>query len=125
MKHNENEMEIDSPSTSTTGTFILLSLFLRLYCNLQQLYKWQIDLYELATTKMMALPQIDENNTIDEKKPKERIIQMLDMFESHVERLRKEAARLEEEKDNLLASLDSIRHTDSLKDLDECMCIKQ
>lgn len=70
-------------------------------------------------SRIIALPHIDENNTLEDKKPKEKLIEMLDMLESHVERLRKEAAHLEEEKDSLLASLDSLRHTDTLRDLDE------
>ncbi|GLV33269.1 uncharacterized protein CBL_08437 [Carabus blaptoides fortunei] len=69
--------------------------------------------------KVIALPQIDENNALSEKGPKERMVEMLDMLETHVEHLRKEASRLEEEKDGLLASLDTIRHTETLKELDE------
>lgn len=67
----------------------------------------------------MALPQIDENTALDNKSIKEKLIEMLDMLESHVEKLRKEAAQLEEQKDEILASLDSLRHTDSIKDIDE------
>lgn len=67
----------------------------------------------------MALPKIDENNALDNKTTKEKLIEMLDVLESHVERLRKEASNLEEEKDKILASLDSLRHTDAMKSIDD------
>lgn len=47
------------------------------------------------------------------------MLEMLDKIEAHVERFRKEATQLEEEKDKILASLDSIYHTDSVKTLEE------
>lgn len=68
---------------------------------------------------LQTLPKIDENNTMDNKPPKERILSLLDLLESHVEKLRKEAAQLEEDKDQLLATLDSVRHTDLMNQLDE------
>lgn len=68
---------------------------------------------------LQTLPKIDENNTMDNKPPKERILTLLDLLESHVEKLRKEAAQLEEDKDQLLATLDSVRHTDLMNQLDE------
>lgn len=42
------------------------------------------------------------------------------MLEGHVEKLRRDAVRLEEDKDALLASLDSIRNADLIGDLIEC-----
>ncbi|XP_044265662.1 BAG family molecular chaperone regulator 2 [Tribolium madens] len=64
-----------------------------------------------------GLPKIDENNTVDPKSPKERVLELLDILESHVEKLRREAAQLEEDRDHLLSSLDSVRNTDLIVDL--------
>ncbi|EFA05854.1 BAG family molecular chaperone regulator 2 [Tribolium castaneum] len=64
-----------------------------------------------------GLPRIDENNTVDPKSPKERVLELLDILESHVEKLRREAAQLEEDRDHLLSSLDSVRNTDLIVDL--------
>lgn len=47
-------------------------------------------------------------------------MELLDILEGHVEKLRKDAVRLEEDKDSLLASLDSIRNADIVSDLIEC-----
>lgn len=49
-----------------------------------------------------------------------RFFSLLDQLENHVERLRREAARLEEERDGLLATLDSLKNSESMSDLDEC-----
>jgi len=65
------------------------------------------------------MPRIDENNSLESKPPKEKILEILDMLESHVEKLRKEAAQLEEDKDQLLTTLDSIKHADLMNQLDE------
>lgn len=70
------------------------------------------------------LPKIDENNTFDSKNPKERVIELLDILESHVEKLRKEASQLEEDRDQLLSSIDSVRNTDVIAELEESRCIK-
>lgn len=75
--------------------------------------------YNYAGPSSLALPQIDENNVLENKNPKDEMLEMLDKLESHVEKFRKEAAQLEEEKDKILASLDSIRHTDSVKNVNE------
>lgn len=64
-----------------------------------------------------GLPKIDENLTLESKPPKQRLVEVLDMLEGHVEKLRKEAIRLEEERDSLLASLDSVRTTEILAEL--------
>lgn len=40
-------------------------------------------------------------------------------MEVRVERLRKDAARIEEEKDTLLATLDAIKHSEWMLELDE------
>lgn len=54
-------------------------------------------------------PRVDENNAVVLVPTKERLMEMLDKLEGKVEKLRKEACKLEEEKDQLLAALDSVR----------------
>lgn len=49
-----------------------------------------------------------------------RLLNVLDQVEARVEKLRKDAARIEEEKDNLLATLDAIRDSEWMLELDEC-----
>lgn len=67
------------------------------------------------------LPKIDEDNAMESKTPKQRITEILDLLEGHVEKLRKEASKLEEERDSLLATLDSVRNADLMNELnDEC-----
>lgn len=68
---------------------------------------------------VQGLPKIDENNALETKTPKERVIELLDILEGHVEKLRKDACTLEEDKDQLLSSLDSVRNADIMTDLDE------
>uniref|UniRef100_A0A1B6EFD8 BAG domain-containing protein n=1 Tax=Clastoptera arizonana TaxID=38151 RepID=A0A1B6EFD8_9HEMI len=51
--------------------------------------------------------------------PKDRLIELLDGVELHVEGLRKDALQLEESKDSLFTTLDSIRNSDTLSTLDE------
>lgn len=93
----------------------------------------------------ISLPTIDESNATSPQPPKQRFIErlrtflifrllcincityllyrlltVLDQVESRVEKLRKDAARIEEEKDNLLATLDAIRDSDWMLELDEC-----
>ncbi|KAK4884661.1 hypothetical protein RN001_000932 [Aquatica leii] len=67
----------------------------------------------------LNLPTIDENLAIESKPPKQRIIELLDILESHVEKLRKDAVKLEDDRDALLASLDSVKNTDLLLELSE------
>ncbi|XP_011266902.1 BAG family molecular chaperone regulator 2 [Camponotus floridanus] len=55
----------------------------------------------------------------NEPKPKDRLVGLLDQIEMHVEQLRKDAARLEEEKDTLLTTLDTLRNNDILIALEE------
>ncbi|EFN88271.1 BAG family molecular chaperone regulator 2 [Harpegnathos saltator] len=52
-------------------------------------------------------------------KPKDRLVGLLDQIEVHVEQLRKDASRLEEEKDSLLTTLDTLRNNDILCTLEE------
>ncbi|KAJ3649190.1 hypothetical protein Zmor_020945 [Zophobas morio] len=72
---------------------------------------------DLMALTQSSLPKIDENNAIESKTPKERILELLDVLESHVEKLRREAAQLEEDRDHLLSSLDSVRNTDLIIEL--------
>ncbi|GBP35602.1 BAG family molecular chaperone regulator 2 [Eumeta japonica] len=45
---------------------------------------------------------------------------ILDQVELRVERLRRDTLRIEEEKDSLLSTLDSVKHSDVLAELSEC-----
>lgn len=73
----------------------------------------------------ISLPKIDEDCVIDSKMARQKLTEVLDLIESRVEKLRKEASILEEEKDSLLASLDTVRHADTMTDLSECNTIDQ
>lgn len=69
------------------------------------------------------MPQINENSDVDySRKPKEKLVSLLDQIEVHVEQLRKDAWRLEEEKDTLLTTLDTLRNNDVLISLGEGFC---
>lgn len=68
---------------------------------------------------LQTLPKIDENDVLNTKPPKERILQMLDLLEGHVEKLRKGASQLEEDRDALLSTLDSVVNADLMYHLDE------
>lgn len=66
------------------------------------------------------LPHIVESADCDSTiKPKDRLVSLLDQIELHVEQLRKDAWRLEEEKDTLLTTLDNIRNNELLSGLEE------
>ncbi|XP_031828285.1 BAG family molecular chaperone regulator 2 [Nomia melanderi] len=66
------------------------------------------------------LPHILESADCDGSgKPKERLVSLLDQIEVHVEQLRKDAWRLEEEKDTLLTTLDTLRNNEILTVLEE------
>ncbi|XP_054278866.1 BAG family molecular chaperone regulator 2-like [Macrosteles quadrilineatus] len=65
-------------------------------------------------------PHVDDTGVSEmEKTPKDRLLELLDQVELHVERLRKEAAQLEEERDTLFTTLDTIRNSDLLATIDE------
>ncbi|KAI4469179.1 bag family molecular chaperone regulator 2 [Holotrichia oblita] len=66
----------------------------------------------LSSNLTAILPKIDEDNIMDPQTAKQKMTEILDMLEGRVEKLRKEAATLEEDKDHILASLDSIRTAD-------------
>lgn len=66
-------------------------------------------------------PMVDEASSgcESEKSGKDRLIELLDQVEMHVERLRKEALKIEEERDTLFTTLDSVRNSDILSTLVE------
>ncbi|XP_022913897.2 BAG family molecular chaperone regulator 2 isoform X1 [Onthophagus taurus] len=73
----------------------------------------------MATSNLSpTMPQIDEDSAVHQKSAKQKITEILDILECRVEKLRKEAAKIEEDKDNILASLDSVRHAEWISELD-------
>ncbi|KAJ9577311.1 hypothetical protein L9F63_006150 [Diploptera punctata] len=64
-------------------------------------------------------PQIESNPGSPQKSPRDRLIDLLDQVEMHVERLRREALKLEEEKDTLLTTLDTLRNSEMMIELSE------
>ncbi|KAL0870016.1 hypothetical protein ABMA27_006194 [Loxostege sticticalis] len=66
------------------------------------------------------LPLIDESSALGTQAPKDRLIAVLDQVEMRVERLRRDTVRIEEERDSLLSTLDSVRNSDLLTDITEC-----
>ncbi|KAK0167813.1 hypothetical protein PV327_001673 [Microctonus hyperodae] len=67
-----------------------------------------------------ALPHIFESSDCAYAKPKDRFVSLLDQIELRVEQLRKDALRLEEEKDTMLTTLDTLRNNeDMLESLDD------
>jgi hypothetical protein len=65
-------------------------------------------------------PQIAEPNPdSSHKSPKDSLVKLLDQVEMHVERLRKDALKLEEERDRLLTTLDTIRNSEIMVDLSD------
>lgn len=66
------------------------------------------------------MPKIDEAIALEIKPAKQRAIELLDLLEGHVEKLRREAAKLEEDKDALLVSLDAVRNADIMGEIIEC-----
>ncbi|XP_026829332.1 BAG family molecular chaperone regulator 2 [Ooceraea biroi] len=61
----------------------------------------------------------EQEQSSNEPKAKDRLVGLLDQIEVHVEQLRKDASRLEEEKDSLLTTLDTLRNNDILHVLEE------
>ncbi|KAJ8925684.1 hypothetical protein NQ315_009531 [Exocentrus adspersus] len=68
---------------------------------------------------LQTLPKIDENDVMSTKTPKERFLELLDLLENHVEKLRKSASQLEEDRDALLSTLDSVRNADLMYELED------
>lgn len=81
-------------------------------------YKILFTAFPVASSSS-GLPKIDENSALELKAPKQVLIELLDVLEGHVENLRKEAIKLEEDRDSLLSSLDSVRNSDLLSELAE------
>ncbi|XP_045501717.1 BAG family molecular chaperone regulator 2 [Colias croceus] len=83
----------------------------------------EVDLYSTDWThsaESSCLPLIDETSALGTQAPKDRLIAVLDQVELRVERLRRDTVRIEEEKDSLLSTLDSIKHSELLTDISEC-----
>lgn len=70
------------------------------------------------TERNSPIPLIYESIT-PSRSPKDSIIDYLDTVEKHVERLRREAAQLEEDRDTIFITLDTLRHSQALEDLSE------
>lgn len=65
------------------------------------------------------LPHIMESIDDFGGQPKDRLVSILDRIEMHVEQLRKDAIRIEEERDTLLTTLDTLRNNDIVVALEE------
>lgn len=52
--------------------------------------------------------------------PPGRLVAVLDQVEMRVERLRRDTARIAEERDSLLSTLDSVNHSELLGEVSEC-----
>lgn len=65
------------------------------------------------------MPHIMESSDSEYKQPKDRMITLLDQIELRVEQLRRDALRLEEEKDTMLTTLDTLRTNETLAFLEE------
>ncbi|XP_017885972.1 BAG family molecular chaperone regulator 2 [Ceratina calcarata] len=66
------------------------------------------------------LPHIMESADCDgTSKPKDRLVSLLDQIEVHVEQLRRDAWRLEEERDTLLTTLDTLRNNEIVSSLED------
>ncbi|XP_072942833.1 BAG family molecular chaperone regulator 2 [Epargyreus clarus] len=72
------------------------------------------------TAEGSRLPLIDETTALGTQPPKDRLISVLDQVELRVERLRRDTIRIEEERDSLLSTLDSVKHSELLGDISEC-----
>ncbi|XP_023939947.1 BAG family molecular chaperone regulator 2 [Bicyclus anynana] len=78
----------------------------------------EVDVYTIPETS--RLPLIDETSALGTAAPKDRLISVLDQVEMRVERLRRDTIRIEEEKDSLLSTLDSVKHSELLSEISEC-----
>lgn len=78
----------------------------------------EVDIYSIAEGS--RLPLIDETSALGTQAPKDRLIAVLDQVEMRVERLRRDTVRIEEEKDSLLSTLDSVKHSELLGDISDC-----
>ncbi|XP_045777668.1 BAG family molecular chaperone regulator 2 isoform X1 [Maniola jurtina] len=78
----------------------------------------EVDVYTIPETS--RLPLIDETSALGTTAPKDRLIAVLDQVEMRVERLRRDTVRIEEERDSLLSTLDSVKHSELLAEITEC-----
>ena len=62
---------------------------------------------------------VESNPGSPQKSPKDCLIDLLDQVEMLVERLRKDALKLEEEKDTLLTTLDTLRNSEKIVELED------
>lgn len=60
------------------------------------------------------MPHIQESSDCAYAKPKDRLVSLLDQIELRVEQLRKDASRLEEEKDTMLITLDTLKNNEEM-----------
>jgi BCL2-associated athanogene 2 len=61
---------------------------------------------------------MDNMENIAQQSSKDGLVDLLDQIEIHVEQLRKDAARLADEKDTLLTTLDTLKNNDILHNLE-------
>jgi BCL2-associated athanogene 2 len=79
--------------------------------------EWQIG---VDADSGSLLPQVVEPNpNSPQKSPKDRLVKLLDQVEMHVERLRKDAFKLEEQRDTLLTTMDTIRNSEMMLELSD------
>ncbi|CAH0724270.1 unnamed protein product, partial [Brenthis ino] len=78
----------------------------------------EVDVYTIV--EGTRLPLIDETSALGTRAPKDRLIAVLDQVEMRVERLRRDTVRIEEERDSLLSTLDSVKHSELLGEISEC-----
>ncbi|XP_063239179.1 BAG family molecular chaperone regulator 2 [Bacillus rossius redtenbacheri] len=80
----------------------------------------EVDNYQESAEPDSTQPHIEEStSSISEKPPKDKLISMLDRVEKLVERMRRDALRMEEEKDILLTTLDTVKNSEVIVELHE------
>lgn len=66
------------------------------------------------------MPEVDDSHVFDDSvPPKDRLLCLLDKVEAAVERFRKEALKMEEERDTLFTTLDTVRNSNLMNSLAE------
>lgn len=74
----------------------------------------------METHQTIALPHVDDSNVMsDTENSKTRVLQLLDQVESVVEKLRRDALKMEEDRDSVFTTLDTIRNSDMLTELSD------
>lgn len=75
---------------------------------------------DLGPSEVSDMPDVDESTAFDDSvSPKDRVLCLLDKVEAAVERLRRDALKLEEEKDSLFNTLDTVRNSNVIASLTE------